>query len=87
MREIEEEIEHESRDPKFQAYEDKWLKRFTEIYGPVRIIEPTPYGIFRQLFSDDIVHMLVTETNRYYEQYIAKLGGVDNLPPSSTFRR
>ena len=80
LRAIREEIEKEERDPAFDAYDDKWLMRFTEIVGPIHVHDAVPYAIFEQLFDIDIVDMLVDETNRYYDQQMTKQGGVDSLP-------
>ena len=87
LRGIREEIEKEERDPAFDAYDDKWLMRFTEIVGPIHVHDPVPYAIFEQLFDIDIVDMLVDETNRYYDQQMTKQGGVDSLPTHSRFRK
>ena len=87
LRAIREEIEKEERDPAFDAYDDKWLMRFTEIVGPFHVHDAVPYAIFEQLFDIDIVDMLVDETNRYYDQQMTKQGGVDSLPTNSRFRK
>ena len=39
--------------------------------------------IFCSLFPDELLALLVEETNRYYDQTVAALGGLDNLPPTS----
>ena len=67
----------EEHDPSFDAYDDKWLMRFTEIVGPIRVHDAVPHAIFEQLFD-----MLVDETN-YYDQQMTKHGGVDSLPSHS----
>ena len=85
LRAIHEEIEKEERDPAFEAYDDKWLMRFTEIVGPIHVRDAVPYAIFEQLFDIDIVDMLVDETNRYYDQQMTKQGGVDSLPTHYQF--
>ena len=64
------EIEEEDGDPNFEAYDDSWLPRFTQIVGPIDIDDPTPYAIFSKIFDDTVIELLVTETNRYYDQYI-----------------
>ena len=38
------------------------------------------YEIFCSLFPDELLALLVEETNRYYDQTVAALGGLDNLP-------
>ena len=87
LRAIREEIEKEESDPAFDAYDDKWLMRFTEIVGPIHVHDAVPYAIFEQLLDIDIVDMLVDETNRYYDQQMTKQGGVDSLPTHSRFRK
>ena len=47
---IREEIEKEERDPAFDAYDDKWLMRFTEIVGPIHVHD-TPYAIFEHCLT------------------------------------
>ena len=37
------------------------------------------YQIFCSLFPDELLVLLVEETNRYYDQTVAALGGLDNL--------
>ena len=41
------------------------------------------YEIFCSLFPDELLALLVEETNRYYGQTVAALDGLDNLPPTS----
>ena len=41
------------------------------------------YEIFCSLFLDELLALMVEETNRYYDQTVAALGGLDNLPPAS----
>ena len=62
------EIEEEDGDPNFEAYDDSWLHRFTQIVGPIDIDDPKPYPIFSKIFDDTVIELLVTETNRYYDQ-------------------
>ena len=38
------------------------------------------YEIFCSLFPDELLALLVEETNRYYDQTVAALGDLDNLP-------
>ena len=35
---------------------------------------------FLLALSDELLDLLVEETNRYYDQTVAALGGLDNLP-------
>ena len=44
------------------------------------------YEIFCSLFPDELLGLLLEETNRYYDQTVAALGGLDNLPPASRLR-
>ena len=44
------------------------------------------HEIFCLLFPDELLVLLVAETNRYYDQKVDALGGLDNLPPSSRLR-
>ena len=41
---------------------------------------PKPLDYFQLFFSDDIIHSIVTETNRYAEEMIA---ATENISPSS----
>ena len=41
------------------------------------------YEIFCSLFPDELLALLVEETNRYYDQTVAALGGLDNIPSTS----
>lgn len=45
---------------------------------------PTEFDYFRLYLTDDIIHVVVTETNRYAEQYLHD--NADNLRPHSTAR-
>ena len=44
------------------------------------------YEIFCSLFPNELFALLVKETNRYYDQTVAALGGLDNLRPTSRLR-
>ena len=60
----------------------------TNTVGPQNILEDhEPYVIFSMYFDNDILSVLVTKTNLYYEQYIQLVGGVDNLPTHSRARK
>ena len=37
------------------------------------------YELFCSLFPDELLALMVEETNRYYDQTVAVLGGLDNL--------
>jgi len=77
---IDEELRAEERDPKFEAYDCGWLKKFTGGFGPKNIdSESTPVEIFAHFFDDEIIDFLVTETNLYYAQVLHSKGGVENL--------
>ena len=87
LHEIDREIEDENRNMYLDAYQCEWLQRFTEIIGPVGIDEDaTPYDVFTHFFDNEVIDLLVLETNRYYQQHIADRGGIDALPPSSRYR-
>lgn len=43
-------------------------------------MDSTPYEIFSNIFDDEVINLLVTQTNLYYEQYLIEKGDVDNLP-------
>jgi len=78
--EIDRELEAEERDPFFEAYDSEWLRNFVTETGPVGFDEDsTPYDIFSRFFDDEVIDVLVTETNRYYEQFINSKGGKENL--------
>ena len=50
-------------------------------HGPlIHASGSSAYEIFCSLFSDELLALLVEETNRYYDQTVAALGGPDNLP-------
>ena len=49
------------------------------IHGP----GSSAYEIFCSLYPDELLALMVEETNRYYDQTVAALGGLDNLPPAS----
>ena len=38
---------------------------------------------FEENVEEMVLALLVEETNRYYDQTVAALGGLDNLPPTS----
>ncbi|XP_021351253.1 piggyBac transposable element-derived protein 4-like [Mizuhopecten yessoensis] len=90
LREIEQEVENEmdreDRDPKHNAYFSPWLTEFSENSGP-KHVEGSESDIFLTLFNNEIIDILVTQTNLYYEQYITNLGGVENLKPHARARK
>ena len=47
---------------------------------------PLHTRFFCSLIPDELLALLVEETNRYYDQTVAALGGLDNLPPASRLR-
>lgn len=56
--------------------------------GPlIHNAENTPYEIFSRFMTDDLLDLIVLETNRYYSQYVEGQGGVDVLPPNSRARK
>ena len=46
----------------------------------IHALGSSAYEIFCSLFPDELLALLVKETNRYYDQTVAALGGLDNLP-------
>ena len=51
------------------------------LHGPLMLASGfSAYEIFCSLFPDELLALLVKETNRYYDQTVAALGGLDNLP-------
>ena len=77
-------------DPKVGAYECPWLKDFDPpvAVGPIDFDpKATEFEIFMRLFDIEVVGILVDETNRYYRQVIESKGGVDSLPPCSSWRK
>lgn len=86
LREIQREIYQEERDPSLEAYDCEWLTPYVQNSGPKNVPEEsTPYEIFRLYFDDEIIDLLVTQTNLYYDQYI-QTKGLDNLPIFSRAR-
>jgi hypothetical protein len=79
-----EEDEDVTIDPAQGAYDCEWLKDFDEESGPKNVPNTaSEYEIFAHFFTDEVVNLLVTETNEYYRQVIEKKGGVDTLPKFS----
>lgn len=72
-----EEDEAVSSDRAPSGYSHPWLRDFAEVVGPVGVdANISEVGMFRLFFTDDILNMLVTETNRYHEQ-VKDLKGED----------
>ena len=64
-----------------QAYDCAWLGDFTENSGPKNIdSQASESDIFSCFFTEEVVSLLVEETNRYYKAVIESKGGVDSLP-------
>ena len=56
-------------------------------HGPlIHASGSSAYEIFGSLFLDELLALLVEETNRYYDQTVAVLGGLDNLPSQIQLR-
>lgn len=88
VNEIIQEIDQEFHDPKYQAYECDWLKNFDEHSGPRHIDDDaTASEIFLSIFDNEIISLLVEETNAYYHQYVRKAGGLDNIKPNARARK
>ena len=63
------------------------LPDFIHPHGPlIHAAGSCAYGIFCSLFPDELLALMVEETNRYYDQTVTALGGLDNLPPASRLR-
>ena len=63
------------------------LPDFIHPHGPlIHASGSSAYEIFCSLFPDELLSLLVEETIRYYDQTVAALGGLDNLPPASRLR-
>ena len=86
LRQMDKRLFAEPSDPTIQTYHDEWLQRFTEIIGPIGINDASPFAIFRKIFDDEVIDLLVKETNHYYYEYIDSVGGVDALPANSPER-
>jgi hypothetical protein len=81
------EIENEERNVFHNAYECEWLRNFDSQSGPNNIDEDsTPYDIFSKFFDNEVLVLLVEQTNLYYEQYLQSKGGLENLPPYARAR-
>ena len=63
------------------------LPDFSTWYVPL-IHQPgaIPYDIFCSLWADELLQQLVAETNRYYEEKVGKVGGLESFPPRSILR-
>ena len=60
------------------------LPDFIHPHGPlIHASGSSAYEIFCSLFLDELLSLLVEETNRYYDQTVAALGGLDK--PSTSF--
>ena len=50
-------------------------------HGPlIHASGSSAYEIVCSLFPDELLALLVEEINRYYDQTVTSLGGLDNLP-------
>ncbi|XP_060076855.1 piggyBac transposable element-derived protein 4-like [Ylistrum balloti] len=88
MREVDEEMYREERDTTLDAYECNWLRDFTEQPGPRRIDEnASEYDIFSKIVNEEIISLLMEETNRYYQQQLLKVGGIASLKPHARPRK
>ena len=60
------------------------LPHFIHPHGPlIHASGSSAYEIFCSLFPDALFAVMVEETSRYYDQTVAALGGLDNLPPQT----
>ena len=80
-------VEREKGDLSHDAYEDRWLTRFMQPVGPVLLNDTKPYDIFARIISQDVIEFLVDQTNIYFINHIAKIGGFEKLPQSSRYQR
>ena len=63
------------------------LPDFIHPHGPlIHASGSSAYEIFCWLFSDELLALMLKETNMYYDQTVAALGGLDKLPPVSCLR-
>ena len=63
------------------------LPDFIPPHGPlIHASGSSAYEIFCLLFPDELLALLVEETNRYYDQTVAALGGMNTLSPASHLR-
>ena len=63
------------------------LPDFIHPHGPlIHASVSSAYENFCSLFPDELLALLVEETNRYYDQTVAALGGLNNLPPAFRLR-
>ena len=77
--EIIEEIEAEERNAKYEAYDCEWLQNFTSPFGSRNVDEDSsPLGIISRFIDIEVLTLLVNKTNRYYEQYVMSVGGIEN---------
>lgn len=62
-------------------------EEFTEETGSQNIDkDASEYEIFAKFFDDDVIRLLVDETNKYYDQVIEKSGGIEALKKFCRFR-
>lgn len=86
--EVENEMNREAHDPRHGANFSPWLKEFFEISGPRHVdLDGTESGIILTLLSDEVIDLLVRETNLYNAQFIEKSGGIDNLKQHAHARK
>ena len=63
------------------------LPTFEKQHVPLlHVAGDSAYAIFCSLWTDNILDLFVQETNRYYRERIANLGGVGQLKPDSRDR-
>ncbi|CAG5135619.1 unnamed protein product [Candidula unifasciata] len=65
------------------GYNHSWLRDFSEVVGPIGLPDNiSEVDMFRLFITDDVLNMLVTETNRYQGQVRAKKGADASLSHS-----
>lgn len=81
------EVENEARNAFVDAYESAWLSDFQSESGPKNFEDDaSPYDIFCRFFDNEVLDLLVEQTNVYYDQFLVKKGGLDSLPKFSRAR-
>ncbi|XP_033095930.1 uncharacterized protein LOC117100372 isoform X2 [Anneissia japonica] len=64
---------------KNRAYEYAWLGEYTENAGPrLHDVDSSIFDIFHHFIDDDMLQLMVRETNKYARKLILNAGNVDN---------
>ena len=71
-----------------RAYDCDFLPEFVQQFGAqVHTAESTISEIFQYFISDNILQLIVNETNRYLTQLVASKGGIDTFAVNSRARK